>query len=306
MGTTFVFQQVLILALLMLVGYCSAKKNIINDNLSQGMTQILINIALPALIISSLNFNYSNYTEKWLIYMFIYSVSIHVINIVIAKIMFNVLRKEENGILEFGIVFANSGFMGLPLILEIYGQEGVFYASMFMMPYYALLWTYGQKIISGESKDLSIVKAINNPASIAIIIGMIIFMLKINLPYVLYKPLRMLASLTTPLSMLIVGEKMAKLKLKEIIFDKKIYFGCFVRLILLPIITNILLIAIGAPGLLMEIVVIMQSLPTAILLIVFTQKYDGNIDLALKFTIVSHILSIFTIPLILVSTGLLK
>ncbi|CCQ97131.1 Auxin Efflux Carrier [[Clostridium] ultunense Esp] len=306
MEIIFVLQQVLILAVLMLVGYCSAKKNIINEETSQGMTQILINIALPALILSSLNFSYSSATIKWLTFMFIYSLSIHIFNIVIAKIMFRAFNKEVGSILEFGTVFANSGFMGLPLIFEFYGEKGVFYASMFMVPYYILLWTYGQNIISGESKKFSIVKAINNPVSIAIIIGMLIFMLKINLPYIVFKPLRMLASLTTPLSMLIIGEKMAKLKLKDIILDKKIYYGCFVRLILLPIITYILLTAISTPELLMEIVVIMQSLPTAILLIVFTQKYDGNVDLALKFTIISHILSIITIPIILATTGMLR
>nr|WP_235601350.1 AEC family transporter [Tissierella sp. P1] len=118
------------------------------------------------------------------------------------------------------------------------------------------------------------------------------------MPYVVSKPLSMLSALTSPLSMLILGEKMTKLKLKEIIGDKDIYYACFIKLIVAPIVAVLLLKAINAPQLLTSIVVTMQSLPTAILLVVLTQKHDCEIEFALKFNIISHILSILTIPII--------
>ncbi len=298
MQASFVTQQVAVLALLMAIGYVATKKNIINESISKGMTQILTAIALPALIISSFNIRYSKDTLRGVLLIFIYSLGIHFLTILIAKIFFVKYPKGKNVVLRFGTIFPNSGFMGLPLIFELFGQEAVLYASIFTIPYHTLQWTYGESILSKEKGESPIRKIATTPALIAIIIGTIVFILKIEMPYVVSKSLSMLSSLTSPLSMLILGEKITKLKFKEIVGDKDIYYGCFIRLIVSPIISLVLLRIINAPELLTNVVVTMQSLPAAILLVVLTQKHDGEIEFASKFTIISHIVSILTIPLI--------
>lgn len=298
MQTSFVTQQVTVLAILMAVGYIGTKKNIINESISKGMTQILTAIALPSLILSSFNMSYSKDTLRWVLLIFVYSLGAHFLTILIAKLFFIKYPKGKSAVLRFGTIFPNSGFMGLPLIFELFGQEAVLYASIFMIPYHTLIWTYGEGILSKEKSESPIKKLASTPALIAVLLGTLIFIFKIQLPYVVSKPLSMLSALTSPLSMLILGEKITKLKFKEIIVDKDIYYGCFVRLIASPIIALVILKVINAPELLTNIVVTMQSLPSAILLVVLTQKHDGEIELASKFTIVSHIVSILTIPLI--------
>lgn len=298
MQTTFVIQQVTVLAILMAVGYVATKKEIINEEISQGMTMVLTSIALPSLIISSFNFGYSKDTLNGLLLIFAYSLGAHILTILITKIFYFKYTKEKNVILSFGTIFPNSGFMGLPLIYELFGQEAVLYSSIFMIPYHTLLWTYGEGILSKEKPQSPLKKLATNPAVIAVVIGVLIFIFNIQLPYVVSKPISLLASLTSPLSMLILGEKITKLKFKEIVLDKDVYYGCFVRLIVSPLAALILLKAINAPELLRNIVVTMQSLPAAVLLVVLTQKHQGDIELASKFTLISHILSILTIPLI--------
>ncbi|MGJ0847068.1 hypothetical protein SAMN02745784_01495 [Tissierella praeacuta DSM 18095] len=298
MQTSFVIQQVVVLAILMAIGYIATKKNIINDTISKGMTQILTAIALPSLIISSFNMSYSNDTLKGVVLIFIYSIGIHLLTILIAKLFFIKYPKGKNEVLRFGTIFPNSGFMGLPLIFDLFGQEAVLYASVFMIPYHTLLWTYGEGILSKERTESPIKKLVTTPALVAVVLGTILFILKIQLPYVINKPLSMFSALTSPLSMLVLGEKITKLKFKEIIGDKDIYYGCFVRLLVSPIISLAVLKAVNAPELLTSIIITMQSLPSAILLVVLTQKHDGEIEFASKFTIISHIVSIATIPLI--------
>lgn len=153
-------------------------------------------------------------------------------------------------------------------------------------------------MLSKEKTKISIKKLATTPALVAVILGSLIFILKIEMPYVVGKPLSLLSSLTSPLSMLILGEKITKLKFKEILMDKDIYYGCFIKLILVPLMTLIFLKAVNAPSLLLNIMVVMQSLPAAVLLVVLTQKHEGEIEFASKFTMISHILSIITIPLI--------
>ena len=298
MQTTFVIQQVIVLAILMSVGYVATKKEIITEDISKGMTLILTNIGLPALILSSFNMSYSNDTLKGVILIFLYSVGIHLFTIVLSQILFIKYPKGKKSVLSFGSIFPNSGFMGLPLIFELFGQEATLYASVFMIPYHTIQWTYGENMLSKEKAKISIKKLATTPALVAVILGSLIFILKIEMPYVVGKPLSLLSSLTSPLSMLILGEKITKLKFKEILMDKDIYYGCFIKLILVPLMTLIFLKAVNAPSLLLNIIVVMQSLPAAVLLVVLTQKHEGEIEFASKFTMISHILSIITIPLI--------
>ena len=298
MQTTFVIQQVTVLAILMSVGYVATKMKIITEEMSRGMTLILTNIGLPALILSSFNMSYSNDTLKGVILIFLYSVGIHLFTIVLSQILFIKYPKGKKSVLSFGSIFPNSGFMGLPLIFELFGQEATLYASVFMIPYHTIQWTYGENMLSKEKTKISIKKLATTPALVAVILGTLIFILKIEMPYIIGKPLSLLSSLTSPLSMLILGEKITKLKFKEILMDKDIYYGCFIKLILVPLMTLIFLKAVNAPSLLLNIMVVMQSLPAAVLLVVLTQKHEGEIEFASKFTMISHILSIITIPLI--------
>lgn len=306
MGTILVVQQVIVLAILMAVGYIATKKNIINEEVSRGMSGILTNIALPALILSSFQFTYSEDTIKGVITVFVYSLIIHFLTILLAKFFFRKYKKEENAVLSFGTVFPNSGFMGLPLILELFGQKKMLYASIFMIPYHTLLWTYGEGLFTGKKKESLFKKLLSTPSLIAIGLGTIIFIFKINLPYIVSKPLSMFSALTSPLSMFILGQKITKLNLKEIIGDKDIYYGCFIKLIVAPILTFIFLKMISSPSILTGIIVTMQALPTAVLLVVLSQQHDVGADFGSKFTIVSHIISIITIPLIIIGTGILR
>lgn len=298
MQTTFIIQQVTVLAILMSVGYIATKMKIITEDMSRGMTLILTNIGLPALIISSFNMSYSKDTLKGVILIFLYSLGIHLFTILISKILFIKYPKEKKAILSFGSIFPNSGFMGLPFIYELFGQEAALYASIFMIPYHTIQWTYGENMLAKEKSKISIKKLATTPALVAVILGSLIFILKIEMPYVVGKPLSLLSALTSPLSMLILGQKITKLKIKEILTDKDIYYGCFIKLILVPLMTLIFLKVVKAPSLLLNVMVVMQSLPAAVLLVVLTQKHEGEVEFASKFTMVSHILSIITIPLI--------
>ena len=298
MQTRFVIQQVIVLAILMSVGYIATKRKIITEEISNGMTLILTNIGLPALILSSFNMSYSKETLKGVILILFYSIAIHIFIILISEIIFIKYSKEKKAVLSFGTIFANTGFMGLPLIFELFGQEAALYASVFMIPYHGLQWTYGEAMFSKQKSKNVIKKVAKSPALISVILGVIIFVFKIEMPYIVGKPLSTLSSLTSPLSMLILGEKITKLRFKDVVLDKNVYYGCLVKLIIIPVLTLVFLRFIKAPELLVNISVIMQSLPTAILLVVLSQKHGGDIELASKFTLVSHILSIITIPLI--------
>lgn len=293
-----VVEQVAILAILMAVGYVGGKTKIIEENESKAMTILLTNISLPALILSAFSIGYSKDALKGILIVFVLGIVAHVLAAIIGKLTFVKYPKEKNRVLRFGNTFTNSGFMGVPFIYALFGQEALLYGSIFMIPFHILIWTYGEGLLRKEKGKVTIENFTKNPAIIAIIVGMIIFILNIPLPNVIDTPISMLSVLTSPLAMLILGEKISKLKFKEVIVDKDIYYGSFVKLILVPVITFLILKPMNIDPLIKNVTLIMQSLPVAVLTVVLTQKHNGDVDLASKYTVVTHILSVLTIPLI--------
>ncbi len=298
MDPIIVIQQVAVLAILMGVGYVGGMTGILKDAENKAMTTVLANIALPALIISAFSIGYSKETLNGVIIIFILSIFSHALAAIIGKIAYRKYPRSKNVVLRFGNVFSNSGFMGIPFIYALFGQKALIYGSVFMIPFHLFIWTYGEGLLRKDKGGFTIDKFIKNPAIISIIMGTLIFLLNIRLPKVIDQPISMLSSLTSPLAMLILGERISRLSFREILADKDIYYASFIRLIATPLITLLILSFIKVDPLIKNIVIIMQSLPVAVLTVVLSQKHGADSDLASKITVVTHILSIITIPII--------
>lgn len=298
MDPIIVIEQVTVLAILMAVGYLGGKTGILKENENSAMTILLTHIAMPALILSAFSLGYSKETLNGIIIVFILSLFAHGLGALIGKIAYRKYPRGKNVVLRFGNTFTNSGFMGVPFVYALFGEKALLYGSVFMIPFHILLWTYGEGLLKTEKEKMTINKFAKNPAIIAILVGIAIFVLNIKLPRIIDQPINMLSSLTSPLAMLILGEKISKLSLKEILVDKDIYYACLIKLIISPVITLLILNFIDIEPLIKNIVVIMQSLPFAVLTVVLSQKHDADVELASKVTVVSHVLSVITIPLI--------
>lgn len=294
-----IINQVGILTLIMGVGFLAAKKKLINEELSSGLSNILVNIGLPALVIRSFIVNFSHELMNNMIKILFISIIFHMVIILLNKIILNKHSIDKQKVLKFMFIFPNSGAMGIPLIYGLYGQIGVLYFSIFQIPYQILFWTYGEGMFSGGKSSRSFKSYLNNPNIIAVIIGLFIFVLSINIPFILKESLGNIGSITMPLSMMIIGEKIASIKFKDVILEKNVYFCSFIRLVIAPIIMFIIIIFFNATPLIKNICIAAEVIPAATVSVLFCEKYKGNTILASKCIFVTHIFSIFTIPVML-------
>lgn len=293
-----VIDQVGILAFIMGIGLLAREKNLINDEISRGLSNILVNIGLPALVIKSFIVSFSNDLMSDIIRILIISTLFHVVIILFSKIILCKYSIDKQKILRFMFIFPNIGAMGIPLVYGMYGQIGVLYLSVFQIPYQILFWTYGERLFI-HKKGINIRKYLSNPNIISVIIGFIIFALSIKVPFIVTEALGDIGSITMPLSMMIIGEKIYSLKFKEIILDKDVYVCSFTRLIIAPIIMFIILIFFKGTPLVDNICIAAEVIPTAIVSVIFCEKYNGNTILASKCILATHILSIITMPMML-------
>ena len=116
-------------------------------------------------------------------------------------ILLGILSSKEK-IDRIAVAFTNCGFVGIPLIRGVFGDEGVFYLMGYLIIFNVLIWTYGYYQMSGTTNTK---KIITNPNIIAVTIGLILFCLPFDLPELVRKPIVMIADINTPMAMLLLG-----------------------------------------------------------------------------------------------------
>lgn len=297
MNTT-IINQITILMLMLIVGIILRKKRIVTDEVSKGLSNILMNLTLPFMILYSFNFKFSTDMLQKGIMMLLYSIAIHIILIILSKLLYFKFENSKKSAFKFATVFSNCGFVGFPVTQGIFGNIGVFYTSIFLISFNVFIWSYGVMLFSSESDFKSIKKNLINTPLIFTALGIIIFLFSIKLPSPLLKTLESIGNMTTPISMLIIGAMLADVKLKDVFKGFDVYYLNFVKLIVAPLLVCAMLKILGSDKTLLEICVILVSMPTASLIGVFAEKYNSDKVTASKCVFLTTVLSIVTIPIV--------
>lgn len=293
-----VIEQVAILFLLIGVGVIARKKNILTNEVKKGITDLTLNIALPCMIISSFNQDFSKDMLQNAGLLLVLSSSIHVFSYLISKILYIKSQEDRKNILRYLTVFSNAGFMGYPVLEAIYGSMGVFYASIYCIPVRIFMWTLGVMLFT-KKKDTNYVKQIAlNPGIIAVAIGLVPLLLSIRFPAIIADTLKITGNMTTPLSMMLVGAMLADADIKGI-FDKEVLYGTFIRLIIIPAATLISLKTLGVSGKVLGTAVVLTAMPAGSFTAILASKFNANEIFASNCVFVSTMLSIITIPFII-------
>ncbi len=299
MGNNALIQQVLVLFLIIVVGFIAKKKDIITSQVSKKLSELLLYITSPFLVITSFNFEFSFDMLTKAIIVFIFSMGIHIFSIILGMFAFNRYPDRVRSVLRFITVFPNCGFMGFPVLESIFGKIGIFYGSIYVMVFNIFLWTYGVMLFSKDNEKTSIKQVLFNPGTISVFIGIIVFLFSIDIPAPIYNTLDLVGGMTAPLSMLIVGALLADVDFKKLFSGSAVYYGSFIRLIFIPLLTMVVLKFTGMEEELMKICVLLVAMPAAANTAIFAEKYDADAPLASQCIAVSTIFSMITMPLIL-------
>jgi malate permease and related proteins len=296
-----VINQVIVLFLMMVVGVYATKRGFISKEVEKGLSDLLLNITLPFLIVSTFNLNYDSNLLDNAKKIALYSIGIHIVLYTLSKVLFLKISKDKQPVLRFITTFSNVGFMGYPILQSIFGDVGVFYGAIFNMVFNCFVWTLGVSLYSGEKSFKSFIQVLKNPAFIAVCVGLVLFVSPFKLPAPIYKTLKLLGDTTTPLSMIIVGAMLSSANLKEVLSDWTIYIGSFACLVIAPLIVYFGMTILGLNIELIRICVVIISMPGAVMAPIVASKYGGNAQYASQCVFLSTILSVLTIPIVILT-----
>lgn len=288
----------LVLFILISIGFLCGKKGLINENAAKKMTDIILYVVTPCVMISAFQKEFSGDTAIKILIAAAAAIVILVFSTLLARLVIRDKNESRKKVLQFSVIFSNCGFMSLPLQKELLGEDGWFYGSIFVAVFNIFVWTYGLLDMSGDKKQLSIKKLVFNPGIMGAAVAMILFVCRIKLPEIVIQPVTHLANLNTPVPMLIIGFYLSRAKLKDAFSDVGTYIAMSLRLVIIPVIVTFIMALLKLDKTMMIAFVIACSAPTAASTTMFAAKFNRDVELSVGVVAASTILSIITMPLI--------
>lgn len=293
-----VFTQVVILFILIFIGFILNKTKILNEKSAKGVTDIVLYIATPATIIKSFIREFSPSLLKNLGIGFLAGVVAHIVFILLAALLLRGKNIDQKKVLQFGVIFSNCGYMSLPLLQAVLGDDGVFYGATYIAVFQIAIWSYGLFLMGDGVKDITVKKVLISPGIIGFAIAFIIFVCRIPVPTIVREPINYMASLNTPLPMMVIGYHLANSNVLAGLKNVKLLFATVIKLALFPLIAIIGFYICGIRGTMPMALTTCISAPTAALCTMFAAKFERDTSLSVTMVSLTTLLSVISMPLI--------
>ena len=287
--------EVLTLFCMMLVGIAARLFQVFTKDSTKLLSSLLVNVTQPLLILTSLQITYTEERLRKGLHIALVSAVFHVALSLLARLIYG--RVKNARVLEFGTVFANCAYLGYPVLLVVFGEEGLFYGAFFTLFYNIYIRIYGIHLLTRGGKS-SLFKAFVNPGTVASVIGILLFVFSIRLPAPLYNAFSAMGDVTFPLSMLVVGNLVCNQSIAGMLRVRSFVFSA-VKLLAIPLLTLGICLLLPLDRTIVCICVTMAAMPAGANTAMFAELYTSDASPAASVISISTLLSIGTIPLML-------
>lgn len=292
-------KQMLVLFILMLVGVCCRKCGIFNDESNKRISALVLNVANPALVLSSGINQESAIGGMEFVKTFVLAWVMFGALMVIAHFIPRIIRADisEYGTYKSMTIFSNIGFMGFPVIAALFGTEALLYASLFLIPFNVLIYTYGISVMKGEKTGFQLRKILN-VGVVSCIVTLIIYLTKLPIPIVVENAVVSVSGLAAPLSMMIIGDSLTKVNLKKLFCNARMLVFSGIKLLVIPLVGVSVIKLLGLNPMLTGVCMVMLSTPVGSMNAMLAQQYGGDYELASQGVTITTLLAVITMPLV--------
>ncbi len=307
------FLNVLLIVVLAIPGFFLRKVKLFSDYAANVLAVLLLYISQPFLMISSL-LN-KPFKSSFLInfaWIIGFAVFLQLLIYYIARFAF---CKGENVATRRACIatsyLGNVGFMGIPVMQMLFPgkDELVLYTVIYNIAFNAMTWTLGVYAITGERKSINPLKIVLNPPTIAVILALPFYICNVKVSDTIMQPITYLGDMTLPLSMIILGVRLADIKPIQLINNWRVYLATFIKLVVSPLVSLGIMVAVQQfvyiDGYVLAALYVISAMPAASSALNFAEMYNGDRETAAASTLMSTILSVLTIPILMMLCPLL-
>ncbi len=310
MNVFVVIQQMLVLLSMMLVGYVVFRIKWLDGNACSRMSKIVINVLNPCLMINGVLGSESGLAGSMLFQTLVLVVAYYAVLILLSGPVAKLIRakKEHYNLYKLMLIFSNVGFMGIPVISNIFGKESMLLIVFYNMGYNLLLYTYGFQLAAKssltekgeetETKKGGQWKKLINPGVVACVATVVIFLSGVNMPESVCTFFEYVGNAAVPVSMMLIGASVAQGGRLEFFLDKRAYAFMAVKLLFIPICAALLLRLVPWPAMVEGVFVLMLAMPVGSIVVMLATESGADEMECTKGIILTTLMSVITIPIV--------
>lgn len=294
--------QLLIIFGVIITGYFSAKRNLWHTDMNRMMTRFVLNVSCPLLILASVMGKGVKFEVSELVQLSYMSVILYVVLLLCAHFFTVLLRIESHrrGLVRFVIAFGNVTFVGFPVVMALYGEKAVFYASVLTVPFNFLIFSLGVLFVKGEGRlrELLRRKVLFSPCIVASALAFAIAACGISVPEPVAVFCHLVGDMTIPCALLLVGSTLTCISLHDMMGGMLVYKAVILRLLAAPLVVMVVLVFVHCDPLIRNVAIVLSGMPSAANGIMFCLQYDRSSRDMAQCIFLSSLWSIATIPLL--------
>ena len=292
-------KKILSLFLIMVMGAALVKSKVLRAEDSKSISVVTLYLVMPCVIISSFQVEYTEEIRDGLILALIGAVLVHAVLIAVTELLGRALGWDP--VEKDSAIYSNAGNLIIPIVTAMLGKEWIIYTSAFLSVQLILLWSHGKMVLCGEKK-IDIKKIVTNVNMISILVGILLFICRIELPAVLRDSVDTVGSMVGPAAMIVTGMLIGNMDLKKLTAYRKLPMMIFVRLMGFPLLNILLLKISGLAGMvpagetILLITLLATITPSASTITQMAQVYGKDADYASAINVATTLLCIITMP----------
>lgn len=290
-----VSSQVGTMFLMMAAGFALAKRGLLTQAAIPQMTNLLLTVVLPCMLVDSMQIERTPALLGSMGYTSLLVAGLYVLYCLLSIPLFRRQNSATGKALRFGTLYGNVGFMGLPLIQLVLGEQAMVYGVINLMVFNAFNWSQGVVLMGGR-RQVSLKQAVLNPGILGTVVALVLFLCGITLPSMVGSAVSFLGSMNTPLAMVIIGAQMASADWRSVFRSPAILLACGLKLVAMPLLTALILYPLHPEPDLYCTLVLLAGVPTASITAMFAQRYGQDVSTSAQLVTVSTLLSILTLP----------
>ena len=281
-------QGILTIVIMIATGFYLSRKGWFSESFSSAVAQLVTKVCLPTYMIVNLTVNFSH---DQLIEMSgglpvpIISMALgYFIGHAAARLL--KVRRDRVGVFCTVFFVSNTIFIGLPMTLALFGEEGIPYVMLYYMVNTTMFWVVAVHDMASDA-------GVAAPPLLGFLAGIILVMLDWRLPMPIEASFRYLGGMTTPLAMLFIGIAISKASWSEIKFDRELTAAMVGRFVICPLCVMVCLPFFALPKLMSDVFVMQAAMPNTSIV---AKVYGGDYKYAAMLTVVSTLLAVITTP----------
>ncbi len=298
------------------IGVIAAKTKIIDNNGKEKLSSLLVDLLLPVSMLASSQQPFTVNNLKGTVYIAIIAFVYYLIAFATGKLIGKIRGMDSAKVAMFTllIAFANTGFIGMPILKQIIDDQGTLYGAIYNSVFDILYFSYGMYMLtsdrciqnsdsladysSSKTEKISKFKELfKNPMIWIAFLTVILYIMPYRFPEVVTASFDLIGNCMMPVSMLVIGAEIAGMNIKTVIGHKSAYSVSMLRMILFPILTYVVMKIINVDFEVRATAVILAAMPSGSLNVIMAQKYKNNIEFATSAVMQNTILMVLTLPL---------